>query len=164
MTLTQDCPLPVSLARRMHMPLDPETPVIEILLVDDNRADADLMEKALHEGRLNAHISRAEDGDEAMDCLYGRGRFADAPRPDLILLDLIMPRKNGLEALADIKEDAELRRIPIVIMSAAMSEEYFRKAYDLHANCCVPKPADREQFTLAVKKIEGFWLRVVRRS
>jgi two-component system, chemotaxis family, response regulator Rcp1 len=132
----------VSLMRRMHMPADAAASV-EILLVEDSRDDADLMTDALQESWLNPHITWVDNGEDAIDCLRRTGRFADAPPPHLILLDLMLPRKNGHEVLAEIKEDAQLRRIPIVIMTASDNEQAIRTAYDLHANCCVSKPANQ---------------------
>lgn len=145
------------------MPTDRQTAVVEILLVEDSPDDADLMREALEEGRLNAHVTWVDNGDEAMDCLRGKGKYADTPPPHLVLLDLILPRKTGHEVLAEIKEDTLLRRIPIVIMTSAENEDAFRSAYDLHANCCVSKPTDQEDFVRVVKRIETFWLHVARR-
>jgi len=140
------------------------TGVVEILLVEDSPADADLMSDALKEGCLNPHITVVDNGEDAVNFLQRKGEFTWAPEPDLVLLDLFLPRKNGHEVLADIKQDALLRRIPIVILTASESEESIRIAYELHANCCITKPADQEQFALAVKKIEKFWLGVSRRK
>ena len=140
--------------------LEPRTNVpVEILLVEDTDDHAKLMIDALEEGRLNTHITCVDNGEEALDYLQHKGKHADAVRPQLILLDLLLPRMNGHEVLAVVKDDAALRRIPIVIMTASEDEDEFRKAYNLHANCCVPKPKDQEEFKLAVKKIEQFWLK-----
>jgi len=157
-------PLPVNLMRSMHMPTDRETAMVEILLVEDSPDDANLMIEALAGGCLNAHITWVDNGDEALDFLRRQGKYTASGPANLVLLDLILPRKNGHEVLTDIKQDPILRRIPIVIMTGTDNEEAFRMAYDLHANCCVSKPADQEEFVLAVKKIETFWLRVARRS
>ena len=146
------------------MSTDRKTAVVEILLVEDSPADADLMSDALKEGCLNPRIRVVDNGEDAIHLLHRQGEFMSAPEPDLVLLDLFLPRKNGYEVLADIKQDALLRRIPIVILTSADSEEAIRAAYDLHANCCVTKPADQEQYAQAVKKIEKFWLRVSRRK
>jgi len=140
----------------------PRAPV-EILLVEDSRDDADLMVEALREGTLSPRVTVVEDGEEAMDYLRRQGAYADAPVPDLILLDLHLPRKNGHEVLTEIKQDVLLRRIPVVIMTSADNEKTILGAYELNANCCVSKPADQEQFALAVKRIENFWLQVARR-
>jgi two-component system, chemotaxis family, response regulator Rcp1 len=163
MIRTQRDPFPMELMRSMHMPTDRKK-VVEILLVEDSPNDAGLMREALEGGCLTSHVTWVDNGEEAMDCLRRKGNFATTPEPNLILLDLILPRKNGRELLAEIKKDAFLRRIPIVIMAPADQEEAFRIAYDLHANCCVAKPADKEEFVLTVKKIEAFWMRVARCS
>jgi len=136
---------------------------VEILLVEDSPDDADLMAVALGEGTLRPHVTVVEDGEQAMQYLRRQGDYAGSPAPDLILLDLHLPRKNGHEVLAEIKEDAILRRIPVVIMTASDNEKAILNAYELHANCCVSKPADQEEFALVVKRIEHFWLNVVRR-
>jgi CheY-like chemotaxis protein len=139
-------------------PLNP----LEVLLVEDSRDDADLMMDALQEGTLSLRVSWVEDGEEAMAFLHREGTYRAAPRPDLILLDLRLPRKNGQEVLQEIRQDPHLRLIPVVIMTsndAAISE-----LYDHHPNCCVAKPADQEQFRLAVRKIEIFWLTVAARA
>jgi two-component system, chemotaxis family, response regulator Rcp1 len=148
----------------MDMPTDRESAVVEILLVEDSQDDADLMSDALREGSLNPHITVVDNGEDAIDFLYRRGEFSAAREPDLVLLDLSLPRKNGHEVLAEIKQDALLRRIPIVILTSERDENAIRLAYDLYANCCVTKPADQEQFMQAVKKIETFWIRVSRRK
>jgi CheY-like chemotaxis protein len=133
---------------------------VEILLVEDSPDDADHMREALDESELRTNVTVVEDGEDAILYLRRQGPFAAAIRPDLILLDLHLPRKSGQEVLAEIKEDESLRRIPVIIMTSLDSERVFQDAYDLHANCCVRKPADLEQFALTVKKIEHFWLRV----
>jgi two-component system response regulator len=145
------------------MPTERETAVVEILIVEDSQDDADLMTDALRDGAWKPHITLVDNGEDAVNFLHRQGEFRNAPVPDLILLDLSLPRMNGHEVLAAIKTDARLRRIPIVIMTSNGDEEAIRRAYDLYANCCVTKPADQEQFALAVKKIEHFWLRVSRR-
>lgn len=143
------------------MPKDRATTALDILLVEDRRDDADLMIEALKEGSLNCHITVVGNGEDAMDYLRGDGVYAasHSGTPDLILLDLFLPRMNGHEVLAAIKQDARLRRIPIVILTSSNDEELIMNAYDLRANCCVTKPADQEQFALAVRKIEHFWRR-----
>jgi chemotaxis family two-component system response regulator Rcp1 len=133
---------------------------IEILLVEDNPDDADHMREALEEGDLKTNITVVEDGEEAIQYLRRHGRFAAVLRPDLILLDLHLPRKSGQEVLGEIKQDESLRRIPVIVLTSLADERVFQDAYDLHANCCVRKPANLEQFALTVKKIEHFWLRV----
>jgi len=144
------------------MPRPSNTPV-QILLVEDSPDDADLMTEALRESNLDLEINHLEDGEAAVAYLRRQGAYNTSPRPDLILLDLHLPRKNGFEILADIKEDADLRRIPVVILTSADSEKAFVAAYDLHANCCVSKPVDQDEYSLVVKKIERFWLHVARR-
>jgi len=139
---------------------NPRPGFVEILLVEDNLDDADHMREALQESDLKTNIHVVEDGEEAIQYLRRLGRFGDATRPDLILLDLHLPRKNGQEVLAEIKEDESLRRIPVIVMTSLGDERIFQGAYDLHANCCVRKPVDWDQFTQTVKKIEHFWLRV----
>lgn len=140
----------------------PATPV-EILLVEDSPDDADLMVEALHEGSLRVRVTVVEDGEQAIDYLHGAGTHAAAVRPDLILLDLFLPRKSGHEVLAEIKGDPALRRIPVVIMTSTDDERAVLGAYELHANCLVPKPADQEQFAQVVKRIEHFWLATANR-
>jgi len=132
-------------------------------MVEDNPSDAYLMEEALKAGHLDLTITTVEDGEAALDYLFKKGMYAGTPSPDLILLDLHMPRKNGFEVLTEIKEDGLLRRIPVIILTASENELSLVKAYDLHANCCVCKPIDQDEFALAVKKIEHFWLHVARR-
>ena len=130
---------------------------IEILLVEDSPEDADLMARALKDGGLSIHVTVVEDGEEALCYLWRQGRFMTAVKPDLILLDLHLPRRTGHEVLNEIKQDELLRRIPIVIMTSVHDEQAIQTAYDLHANCCVAKPSDHAEFALAVKKIEAFW-------
>jgi CheY-like chemotaxis protein len=136
---------------------------IDILLVEDSPDDADLMIEALKDSQLALRVTLVEDGEQALAYLHRQGAYTEALRPNLILLDLHLPRKNGHEVLAEIKEDAALRRIPVVILTASENEQAILHAYDLHANCCVCKPADQEQFALVVRKIEQFWLRFARR-
>jgi CheY-like chemotaxis protein len=148
----------MALEGERRMPIRGLTPV-EILLVDDSPDDAEQMVEALHEGSLEVRVTIVEDGEEAIRYLHGHVHR----RPDLILLDLHMPRKSGHEVLDEIKEDEQLRRIPIVVLTASDDERAFQDAYDKHANCCVRKPADLYEFGETVKKIENFWLlRVVR--
>jgi len=138
---------------------------VQILLVEDSPDDAALMVEALKDSRrLTHHVIVVEDGEEAIGYLRREGNWPTVPTPDLILLDLHLPKKSGHEVLAEIKEDAVLRRIPVVIMTATDNEQDFLTAYDLHANCCVSKPLDPEQFAEVVKKIEHFWLHVARRA
>jgi chemotaxis family two-component system response regulator Rcp1 len=140
----------------------PSRAPVDVLLVEDSPNDAELMVEALAEGELPLRVTVVEDGEEAIDYLRQRGAYRGAARPDLILLDLHMPRKNGHEVLADVKQDESLRLIPIVLLTSFDSDEAIREAYDRHVNCCVRKPSDLDQFALAVKKIETFWLRMAR--
>ena len=138
------------------------TEPIEILLVEDDQGDAKRTIDALKGGRLRNRITHVEDGVEAMAYLRREGEYENAPRPDLILLDLHMPRMNGQEVLAEVKEDPELRRIPVVMMTASKQEKDILMAYDLHVNCYVTKPVDLDQFIGAVKSIEHFWFSIVK--
>jgi len=147
-----------------RMPEFSPGPPVEILLVEDSPDDADLMVEALREGTLSPRVTVVEDGEQAMDYLRRRGAYADSPAPHLILLDLHLPRKNGHEVLTEIKQDGLLRRIPVVILTSSDNEKAIVNAYELHANCCVNKPADQEQFAQAVRRIESFWLQVARRT
>ena len=134
---------------------------VVILLVEDNPGDVQLTREALAETKLLVDLRVVEDGEQAMDFLKRRGRYADAPRPDLVLLDLNLPRKDGREVLEEIKTDDSLKRIPVVILTTSRAEEDILKSYDLHANCYVTKPIDLEQFLHIVKAIEDFWLSIV---
>jgi chemotaxis family two-component system response regulator Rcp1 len=131
---------------------------LEILLVEDNPGDVRLTREALKEGRLEKNLNVAPDGVEAMSFLRREGDYVGAARPDVILLDLNLPRKSGREVLAEIKGDPELRRIPVVVLSTSGSEEDIIGSYELHANCYVTKPPDFERYLEAVKTIEDFWL------
>ena len=135
---------------------------IEILLVEDSPGDVRLTREALKEAKVLNSLNVATDGVEAMDFLRRRGKFPDAPRPDLILLDLNLPRKDGREVLEEIKADSALRRIPIVVLTTSQAEEDVVRAYDLHANCYITKPVDFRQFITVVQSIEDFWLTVVK--
>lgn len=131
---------------------------VDILLVEDNAGDVRLTQEALAEMRLDHTLSVAHDGVEALAFLRREGVYAAAVRPDLILLDLNMPRKGGREVLAEIKHDPHLRRIPVVILTTSAAERDVRSTYDLHANCYVVKPVDLDQFFTVMQSIEGFWL------
>jgi len=135
---------------------------IEILLVEDNPDDADLTIDALRNGRVRNRITHVEDGVEAISFLRRQGSHANAPRPDLILLDLNLPRKSGREVLAEVKLDPDLRRIPVVIMTSSDDEKDILAAYNLYVNCYVTKPVDLDQFIGVVKSIEQFWFSVVK--
>jgi CheY-like chemotaxis protein len=145
------------------MPTTALTPV-QVLLVEDSPSDADLMIEALKEGRLDVHISLVEDGEAALAFLRREVSQDAASYPDLVLLDLHLPRKNGFEVLEEMKEDPALRRIPVVVLTSADSEQAFIDAYNLHANCCVSKPIDQDEYAQVVRKIEHFWIHVARRG
>ncbi len=135
---------------------------IEILLVEDNPGDVRLTREAFHEAKICNNIHVAVNGIEAMDYLHRAGAYADAARPDVILLDLNLPLKDGREVLAEIKQDPSLQRIPVVILSTSQAEQDILKSYALHANCYITKPVDLEQFITIVKSIEDFWFTVVK--
>ena len=130
--------------------------------MEDNPGDIRLMREALREGKIANRVHEVRDGVEAMDFLHRREPFADAPRPDLILLDLNLPRKDGREVLAEIKADSDLRRIPVVVLTTSQAEEDVLRAYNLHANCYMTKPVDLGQFLRLVQSIERYWLIMVR--
>ena len=136
------------------------SPPVEILLVEDNAGDYRLTQEALREGKVYNNLHWAKDGVEALDFLHRRGRHAKAPRPDLILLDLNLPRKDGREVLSEIKSDEELKTIPVVILTTSQAEEDVVKSYHLHANCYVTKPVDLEKFIVVVQSIDRFWLTI----
>jgi chemotaxis family two-component system response regulator Rcp1 len=135
---------------------------IEILLVEDNPGDVRLTVEALKEAKVRNNLHVAEDGVEALALLRQEGKYTDAPRPDLILLDLNLPKKDGREVLAEIKEDPNLKRIPVVVLTVSQAEEDILKTYDLHANCYISKPVDLDRFLTVVKSIEDFWLTIVK--
>ena len=134
---------------------------IEILMVEDNPGDIRLTVEALKEGKVRNHLYTVGDGEEALTFLRRQGRYAQAARPDLILLDLNLPKKTGQEVLAEIKDDPDLRRIPVVILTVSEAEADILKTYNLHANCYITKPVDLDRFIEVVKSIEDFWLTVV---
>lgn len=135
---------------------------IKILLVEDNPGDVRLTKEALKEAKVQNQLYVVEDGVAAMDFLQKNGEYADVERPDLILLDLNLPKKDGREVLEEIKQDSELKRIPVVVLTTSQAEEDILKSYNLHANCYVTKPVDLDQFINIVKSIEDFWLTIVR--
>lgn len=139
-----------------------EGKTVEILLVEDNPGDARLAQEAIREAKVNNRLTWVPDGVEAMNFLRKKGTFADAPRPDLILLDLNLPKKDGREVLAEIKADEQFRRIPVVVLTTSQAEEDILKAYNLNANCYITKPVDLEQFLKIVRSIEDFWLSIVK--
>ncbi len=134
---------------------------VEILLVEDNPGDARLAKEALKEAKVRNSLHWVEDGVEAMTFLRRQGKYADAPRPDVILLDLNLPKKDGREVLAEIKEDGDLKRIPVVVLTVSDAEEDIIKTYNLHANCYIRKPLDLDRFIEVVKSVNEFWLTIV---
>jgi CheY-like chemotaxis protein len=141
----------------MKPPMKP----IEILLVEDSPSDTQLTIEALKEGKVANNLTRVEDGVEAMAFLRRQGRHAQAPRPDLILLDLNLPRKDGREVLEELKRDPDLKIIPVVVLTTSRAEQDVLQSYQLHANCYISKPVDFQQFIDVVRSIEHFWLSVV---
>lgn len=135
---------------------------VEILLVEDSPGDVRLTQEALKDNKFRNNLSVVGDGVQALAFLKKEGQYVDAPRPDLILLDLNLPKKDGREVLAEIKADEHLRRIPVVVLTTSEAEEDILKAYNLNANCYISKPVDFEQFIKVVKSIEDFWLAMVR--
>jgi CheY-like chemotaxis protein len=135
---------------------------IEILLVEDSPSDTDLTVAALAAAKISNRLSVVEDGVQAMEFLRRQGGYAQAPRPDLILLDLNLPRKDGREVLADIRADEKLTTIPVVVLTTSQAEKDVLHAYALHANCYITKPVDFQQFMEVVRAIEDFWLTVVK--
>ena len=145
----------------MTAEIDKIAPPVEILLVEDNRGDARLTREALKEGKVYNNLHWVKDGVEALDFLHKRGKHEGAPKPDIILLDLNLPKKDGREVLQEIKADERLMRIPVVVLTTSKAEEDVLRTYALHANCYVTKPVDLEQFIKVVKSIDNFWLTVV---
>jgi chemotaxis family two-component system response regulator Rcp1 len=135
---------------------------IRILLVEDNPGDVRLTKEALKEAKVRNQLSVVDDGVAAMQYLRREGEHASAERPDLVLLDLNLPKKDGREVLEEIKQDPDLRRIPVVVLTTSRAEQDILRSYDLHANCYVTKPVDLDQFINIVKSIEDFWLTIVR--
>lgn len=140
----------------------PDVKLIDILVVEDNAGDARLIREVLNSDKIFASLYMTKDGVEAMDFLHNRGRYRNSPKPDLIILDLNLPRKDGREVLAEIKNDDRLKHIPIVIMTISQAEEDILKSYNLHANCYITKPIDLNQFIKVVKSIEEFWFSIVK--
>jgi CheY-like chemotaxis protein len=135
-------------------------PPFEILLVEDNAGDVRLVREALLEGKLLHRLHSVQDGEQAMLFLRRSAAYAEAPRPDLILLDLNLPRRSGREVLAEIKSDAGLRRIPVAVLTSSSADEDVARSYDLHANCYVTKPVDFTQFARVVQAVDEFWFTV----
>ena len=135
---------------------------IEVLLVEDNPGDVRLTIEAMRESKVLINLNVAPDGEEALAFLRREGKHQGAPRPDLILMDLNLPKKDGREVLAEIKFDPDLRRIPVVVLTTSRAEEDILRTYDLHANCFITKPVDLDQFITVVEAISDFWFSVVR--
>ncbi|MBC1241000.1 response regulator [Nostoc linckia z18] len=135
---------------------------IEVLLVEDNPGDAQLTRIALEDSKISIHLNVVEDGVEAMAFLRKQGKYVEAAHPDIVLLDLNLPKKDGREVLAEIKVDDNLKRIPVVVLTTSQAEEDILKAYNLSANCYITKPVDFDQFVKIVKSIENFWFAIVK--
>lgn len=136
--------------------------IIEILLVEDNPADVELTRISLNESRIINNLNVAEDGEKALNYLYKRGEYESAKKPDLIFLDLNLPKVDGREVLENIKADPDLKSIPVVVLTSSKNDEDITNSYNLYANCFVSKPLDLEQFITVVQKIEDFWFGIVR--
>jgi two-component system, chemotaxis family, response regulator Rcp1 len=135
---------------------------IHVLLVEDSPGDIRLTQEALKDAKMHIHLDVARDGQEAMAFLMREGEYANAPRPDLILLDLNLPKKDGREVLKEIKEDLTLKIIPVVILTTSASEADILRSYSLHANCYITKPVSLDGFLTVVKSIDNFWMSVVK--
>ena len=134
----------------------------QLLLVEDNPGDVRLTREAFKQGRIDNDLHTVSDGSDALDFLHQRGEYEDAPRPDLVLLDLNLPRKDGEEVLADLKDDSELQSIPVIILTSSRAEEDIARSYELHANAYLTKPVDPDEFIETIREIEEFWLSVMR--
>jgi two-component system response regulator len=135
---------------------------IEVLLVEDNPGDAELTRIALEDSKISVNLNVVEDGVEAMAFLRKQDKYSNVPHPDIVLLDLNLPRKDGREVLAEIKTDDNLKRIPVVVLTTSQAEEDIIKAYNLSANCYITKPVDFDQFVRIVQSIENFWFAIVK--
>jgi CheY-like chemotaxis protein len=135
---------------------------VEILLVEDNPADVRLTVEALRGAKVANHLHVVSDGEAAIDFLRRRGPYVDAARPDIVLLDLNLPRLDGRDVLGDIKSDPELGTIPILVLTSSAAEADIARSYELHANCFISKPVDFTEFMAAVSSLEGFWLKIVK--
>lgn len=135
---------------------------IDILLAEDNPGDIELAREALNGHKLRNNLFVVEDGEKALEFLRKQGEYKDVPLPDLILLDLNLPKVDGREVLAEIKQDPGLKRIPVVVLTSSQAEKDIIESYDLHANCYITKPLDFEHFIQVVESIESFWLSIVK--
>jgi CheY-like chemotaxis protein len=136
--------------------------VLKILLVEDNLADIRLTREVFKEGKIDNELYSVKDGEEAIEFLRRRGKYAGVPRPDLVLLDLNLPKKDGKEVLKEIKSDKDLASIPVIVLTTSKAEEDIHRAYDLHANCFITKPFDLDKFIVVARSIENFWFGIVR--
>lgn len=136
--------------------------VIDILLVEDNPADIRLTQELFKESKIKNNLFVAKDGEEAILFLKKQGTFSDVPRPDLILLDLNLPKKDGREVLAEIKSDGDLKLIPVIVLTTSNAEMDIFKSYDLYANCYINKPVDLDEFIRVIRSIEDFWFTIVK--
>jgi two-component system response regulator len=143
------------------IPEDAVIKPVDILLVEDSPTDVLLTEEALEHSKVLNNLHVVDDGVEAMAFLHREGKYADAPRPDLVLLDLNLPRKDGREVLTEMKSEENLKRIPVVVLTTSRAEEDIARAYGAHANCYIAKPVDFDQFADVVRTIENFWFTVV---
>jgi len=144
------------------MNFESQSQLVDILLVEDNVGDVRLTQEVLKDSKVRNNLMVATNGEEALLCLRKQGKYKDFARPDLILLDLNLPIKDGREVLAQIKADEDLKRIPVVILTTSKAEEDILKTYNLHANCYVTKPVDLDQFVKVVRSLEDFWLAIVK--
>lgn len=144
------------------MSVDVLSEPVDILLVEDNPGDARLAVEALKEGNISNRLHVVPDGVEAMAFLRREGKYADAPRPHVVLLDLNLPRKDGRQVLAEVKSDEALKRIPVVVLTTSQAEQDINKSYELHANCYITKPVDLDRFITVIRSIEDFWCTVVK--
>lgn len=135
---------------------------LQVLLVEDNEGDVRLIKEAFSESKIDKTFNVARDGEDALNFLYGRGKYTERIKPDIILLDINLPKKNGFEVLERIKTDPELKKIPVIMLSSSSSEEHIIKSYDLNANCYVTKPVDFDEYIRAVKIIEDFWFQMAK--
>ena len=134
---------------------------VEILLVEDNKGDVGLIEEVFEDAKIHNNLNVVEDGEEAVFYLHGNGKFSGSRRPDIILLDLNLPKKDGREVLREVKEDSSLKNIPVVVLTTSQAEKDILRAYNLYANAYVTKPLDFDQFITVVKSIANFWLEIV---
>jgi CheY-like chemotaxis protein len=144
------------------MDLSKDFKIVEILLVEDSPGDIRLTQEALRDSKISNNLHVVMDGEEALAFLKKEGKFSEKPLPDLILLDLNLPKKDGREVLAEIKQDERFKRIPVVILTISEAEEDIYKSYNLHANCYITKPVDLEQFLKVIKATENFWFTIVK--